>query len=198
MASKNYPVDDPGAFPAREFLRSMLVGKMVSFETTRRKPQVVSSALSAGAGSVDPAAPQSYYHYGHIFFEDENVALKVLKNGHANMRDDFSLPMDNDKDGDFPCGEYKAFIDGIENGGLSGEEFTLRKQFAQAYQEAFASKVGIHSTTVAPLIRSPKNIEDAQSLVQKTKQVTAVIEYIFDGSRYRCQVQLYGSGIFVF
>lgn len=34
MASKaNGNIDDPGAFPAREWLRNLVVGKQVAFET---------------------------------------------------------------------------------------------------------------------------------------------------------------------
>lgn len=154
------------------------MGKMVSFETTRRKPQGGGGVVAATAGASSDTATQNYFHYGHVTFEGENVALKILKNGHAKVRDDFAPPSEEDGG------------DGAKssNADLSEEELNLRKEFAKAQQEAFDAKVGIHSTTVPPLVRNPKTVEDAQSFVQKTKQVTAVIEYIFDGSRYRCQV----------
>jgi staphylococcal nuclease domain-containing protein 1 len=178
LSSKNYPTDDPGAFPSREFLRQMLVGKMVQFETTRRKPQGGGGVVAATAGASGDMTAQNYYHYGHLTFENENVALRVLRNGHAKVRDDFAPPADGDANAD------KA----NNNSEMSEEELEWRKQFAQAQQEGIAASVGVHSTTVPPLVRSPKNVEDAQSLVQKVKQVTAVIEYIFDGSRFRCQI----------
>ncbi|CAB9501505.1 Staphylococcal nuclease domain-containing protein 1 [Seminavis robusta] len=177
LASKNYPNDDPGAFPSREFLRQMLIGKMVTFETTRRKPQGGGGVVAATAGS--DAAPQNYYHYGHIIFENENVAVRILKNGHAKVRDDFSPPSSTDSSGDNGDSNGK-------NSDMSEQEVAYRKKFAEAQQEAISAKVGIHAT--GPLVRKPRNVEDAQSMVKKLKSVTAVVEYIFDGSRFRCQI----------
>lgn len=168
LSSKNYPTDDPGAFPAREFLRSMLVGKMVTFETTRRKPV---------GGASNGKEPTQYYHYGHLIFEGENVGLRIVKNGHAKVRDDFKSPSADDNG------------DKVNNGAdISEQEKMYRKQFAQAYQEAIAAGVGLHSKTVAPLVRNPKNVDDTQAMVKKLKKVTGVIEYVFDGSRFRCQI----------
>lgn len=173
LASKNYPTDDPGAFPAREFLRQMLVGKMVTFETTRRKPVGGGGIVSTSTGSE----PQQYYHYGHLIFGNDNVGLQIVKNGHAKVRDDFAPPSGGDNG---------------DKGNISGEileqELTYRKQFAQAQQEAISANLGVHSKTVAPLVRNPRNVEDAQAMITSTQQVTAVIEYVFDGSRYRCQI----------
>jgi len=149
----------------------MLVGKMVTFETTRRKPQG-----GGGVGGPETTA-QSCYHYGHLTFENENVGLAVVKNGHAKVRDDFAPPGDDDKTSNNLNGE---------DGGLSDEEIALRKQFAAAQQEAVNGKLGIHAAK--PMVRNLKGVDNAQAFVQKTKQVTAVIEYIFDGSRYRCMV----------
>lgn len=131
-------------------------------------------SLSAGASE---AGAQNYYHFGHLALENENVALRVIKNGHAKIRDDFAASAGGD-DGD--QGGSKA------EGGLPETDLTLRKQFAQAYQEAVNTKVGIHAMN--PLVRNPKSVENPQKFVQQTKEVKAVIEYIFDGSRYRCQV----------
>ena len=151
---------------------------MVTFETTRRKPQGGGGVVSVTAGASETTA-QNYYHYGHLTFENENVALRVVKNGHAKVRDDFAPPAGGGDDD-------KGNNNGNGEDGMSEQELNWRKQFAQAYEEAVNNKVGIHST--APLVRNPKGVDDAQTFVQKTKQVTAVIEYIFDGSRYRCQV----------
>jgi len=167
LSSKNYPNDDPGAFPAREFLRSMLVGKMVTFETTRRKP---------AGGVANGKEAQQYYHYGHLIFENENVGLKIVKNGHAKVRDDFKAAS-GDANGDKGNGAE-----------TTNQESTYRKQFAQAYQEAISAGVGLHSKSVTPLVRTPKNVDDAAAMVKKAKKVTGVIEYVFDGSRFRCQI----------
>lgn len=64
-----------------------------------------------------------------------------------------------------------------------------------AYKEALAERVGVHSS--APLVRKIVNAGDdfsAMTLYEKSKRlctnssVTCVIEYVFDGSRYRCIV----------
>lgn len=69
------------------------------------------------------------------------------------------------------------------------------RELQAAFEEAKQQQVGIHAE--GPLIRSIKNAtEDFQTLdlVEKSKKLTAkgtikcVIEYIFDGSRYRCHV----------
>ena len=149
---------------------------MVFFETTRRKPQGGGGVVSVSANASEPGA-QIYYHFGHLTFEKENVALQVIKNGHAKIRDDFAASAGGDG-GDQGGSKTEA--------GLSEKDLTLRKQFALAYQEAVNTKVGIHA--LKPLVRNPKSVENPKEFVQQTKEVKAVIEYIFDGSRYRCQV----------
>ena len=69
------------------------------------------------------------------------------------------------------------------------------KALQAAYKEAQASRAGVHADK--PLVRKLTNAGDefeAMTLVEKAKRictngsVTCVIEYIFDGSRYRCIV----------
>ena len=64
-----------------------------------------------------------------------------------------------------------------------------------AYKEAVAGRAGVHA--VQPLVRKILNAGDdysAMTLYEKSKRlctnssVTCVIEYVFDGSRYRCIV----------
>ena len=82
--------------------------------------------------------------------------------------------------------------DAGENGG-SVEDYERALQIA--YQEAQAAGAGVHSAK--PLVRKLMNAGDefeAMTLVEKVKRVctggsvTCVIEYVFDGSRFRCIV----------
>lgn len=164
LASKNYPNEDPGAFPAREFLREMLVGKTVSFHTIRRKPQ------TSGAGGDSTL----YYHYGHLYFNNENVAIKVVENGHAQVKNDImSMNEKDDKDGEADPGANE-----------------YRKEVTFALAKAKEGAIGIHGP--APSVRSLKDLQEKSlnDFIKKmtNKKVKCVIEYIFDGSRYRCQV----------
>lgn len=167
MASKNYPTEDPGAFPAREFLRNMLVGKVVSFSTIRRKP------LTA---NMKNDSPTQYHHYGHIHFNNSNVAVEVVQNGHSKVKDDLlSNASKND------AGEGKE-------ADRTAEEY--RTQVAQAYKKAKDGATGMHAP--APQVRELRDLKEdsLNAFVQKVlnKKVWCVIEYIFDGSRSRCQI----------
>ena len=82
---------------------------------------------------------------------------------------------------------------GTANGSGSVEDYEMALQ--SAYKEAVSARAGVHSAK--PLVRKVKNAGDefqAMTLVEKVKRicttgsVTCVIEYIFDGSRYRCIV----------
>ena len=74
-----------------------------------------------------------------------------------------------------------------------GEDYERALQFA--YKEAVSSQAGVHSPK--PVVRKLTNAGDefqAITLVEKSKRictgasVKCVIEYVFDGSRYRCLV----------
>jgi staphylococcal nuclease domain-containing protein 1 len=165
MASKgNGNMDDPGAFPAREWLRKLVVGKQVAFETRRQ-----------GANAGDRV-------YGLLYMPKEigstekiNIAVEAVRNGHAtpkvSLDDDEALLSEND-----PVVEYERALQ-------------------SALQEAKSKNVGIHGSN--PLVRSIKNAgEDFQTLelIDKVKKncvgntVNCVIEYVFDGSRFRVQI----------
>jgi len=174
MASKvNGNIDDPGAFPAREWLRRTVVGKQVQFETRKQ-----------GATAGDRV-------YGLLFFnptpDDEstkvNLAVEAVRQGYATPKvfgpetttdsngDDAPPPEDGD-----PVVEYERALE-------------------SALQEAKSESAGIHSPI--PLVRSLKNAGDefqTLELIERTKKicegnaVTCVIEHIFDGSRFRCLV----------
>ena len=105
-----------------------------------------------------------------------------------SVRRGFCTPkvLGGDKSGDSEANGDSGAGDSVE-----GYEYALQS----AYKEAQASQVGIHSAT--PLVRKLMNAGDeyqAMTLVEKSKRictngsVTCVIEYIFDGSRFRCIV----------
>ena len=80
-----------------------------------------------------------------------------------------------------------------DNGAADGEDY--EKALQSAYKEAVSARAGVHAAK--PLVRKVQNAGDefqAMTLVEKAKRictngsVTCVIEYIFDGSRYRCIV----------
>ena len=164
LASKsNANVDEPGAFPAREWLRQLVVGKMVNFETRKQ-----------GASAGDRV-------YGLLTFTPPdstntiNVAVEAVRNGHATPKAALQATTPDDQP--------------------EQEEDDYKKNLLKAYDEARLARIGIHSEM--PLVRKQKNAgEEFQtlSLVQKSAKlgtkgrIKCVIEYVFDGSRFRVQV----------
>jgi len=71
-------------------------------------------------------------------------------------------------------------------------------KLSEAYQEAHQAERGIHETKNPPLVRNVKNaVDDFATLALVDKacrktadqgRITCVAEYVFDGSRLRCQV----------
>jgi staphylococcal nuclease domain-containing protein 1 len=120
--------------------------------------------------------------YGLLFIQDEagnqtNLAVECIRNGWATPKL-FPGPEDNVED---EVSEDPAKI--------------YEQQLKEAFEEAQKEKRGIHADV--PMVRKIKNAGDdftTLDLVEKSKKLTAsgrikcVIEYIFDGSRYRCQV----------
>ena len=168
VASKgNGNTDEPGAFPSREWLRSLVVGKMVAFETRKQ-----------GASAGDRV-------YGLLNFtppgkgpdETISVALEAVRNGYATPR-------------------MIATSESNEESTEGGLEDEWKMSLWKAYDEAKRSQAGIHSMT--PLVRSIKNAGAAfetQAMIDLSKKVgrdggkiKCVIEYIFDGSRFRVQI----------
>jgi len=167
MASKaNGSMDDPGAFPAREWLRNLCAGKQVSFETRKQ-----------GASAGDRVYGLLYMPKEDGSGENLNLAVEAVRAGHATP---------------------KVFgIDSNENDAVDENDPVVAYESAlqSALQEAQSKRVGIHAPN--PLIRAIKNAgEDFQTieLIDKVKKfcsgntVTCVIEYVFDGSRFRVHV----------
>lgn len=180
IASKaNNNVDEPGAFPAREWLRTKLVGKSVTFETRKQ-----------GATAGDRV-------YGLLLWTDPdtgkqvNLAVESVRCGHAIPKL-FDAPKKDEKDEDEP--EEAVVQDEYES--------QLRQALAQAQQE----QAGVHGSS-SNLVRKLQNAGtdfETLQLVQSSQQLCAdkkvkcVIEYIFDGSRLRCHVtddQLAAAGL---
>lgn len=124
--------------------------------------------------------------YGLLFLTDPsgnqmNLAVESVRNGHATPKV-FGGMDAPEKENDENV-EDDSTIDDYE------------RQLQTAFMESKAAGVGVHSA--APLVRSLKNAGEGfetLSLVEKSKKfcskgsVKCVIEYIFDGSRFRCQV----------
>ncbi|KAL7575761.1 hypothetical protein ACA910_003091 [Epithemia clementina (nom. ined.)] len=184
LASKSTPADEPGAFPAREWLRKLVVGKSVRFQT-----------LKQGASAGDRV-------YGWLFLEEPNtssngadgssssvhLALECVRQGHATPK---ALK--------FSQNIADTTNTSSNDAGNEPEELTPEQEYEQAllqaYKEAQEAKRGIHSDV--PLVRSLKNaVEDfaTLALVEACKKkgdkgkITCVVEHVFDGSRMRCQV----------
>ena len=141
----------------------------------------------------------SYYHskqgasagdrvYGLLFIPDPSDKTKQWNLSVESVRRGFCIPK-------VLGGDSPDAADATENGeGGDGVE-DYEKALQSAYKEAQAARVGVHSAK--PLVRKLMNAGDefeAMTLVEKVKRictdgsVTCVIEYVFDGSRYRCIV----------
>uniref|UniRef100_A0A7S1V294 TNase-like domain-containing protein n=1 Tax=Grammatophora oceanica TaxID=210454 RepID=A0A7S1V294_9STRA len=165
IASKgNGHIDEPGAFPAREWLRTMVVGKNVAFETRKQ-----------GATAGDRV-------YGLLFLvnaagQRTNLAVECVKLGHAIPKIYEQKEGEPERDAEDPAVIYETAL-------------------KEALQEAQRNQAGVHAESPA-LVRKIKNAGDDFQVLQLTEtvpKVTAngrckcVIEYVFDGSRYRCHV----------
>jgi staphylococcal nuclease domain-containing protein 1 len=124
--------------------------------------------------------------YGLLFMADEageqtNLAVQCIRNGFATPKiyNNNGKHDDADDEGENPDDPGKIYD----------------RELQEAFEEAKNAKVGIHADL--PPVRSIKNAgEEFQTLelVEKAKKLTAkgtvkvVIEYVFDGSRFRCHV----------
>lgn len=171
MASRaNQNIDDPGAFSSREWLRYLVVGKSVLFETRKQ-----------GATAGDRV-------YGLLFMplpsdpeNPVNLAVESVRNGHATPKRFGSPDDDNEDKGD-----------GDSDNDDASDEYDRALQ--SAYQEAKSNVAGVHSVSPTPLVREVKSSGDdfeTREFVDASQKfcsggmVKCVIEHIFDGSRYR-------------
>jgi staphylococcal nuclease domain-containing protein 1 len=172
LESKSNPVDEPGAFPAREWLRNAVVGKQVRFETRKQ-----------GASAGERV-------YGWLFIQEAgseeplHLAVECVRQGHATPKAIRFPSKTDDAAGDAATDPAAA-------------EETYESLLMKAYNEAKEAGRGIHATATTPLVRSLRNagtdfaalalVENCQKIADQ-KRITCVIEYVFDGSRMRCLV----------
>ena len=144
VASKgNGNTDEPGAFPSREWLRSLVVGKMVAFETRKQ-----------GASAGDRV-------YGLLNFtppgkgpdETISVALEAVRNGYATPR-------------------MIATSESNEESTEGGLEDEWKMSLWQAYDEAKRSQAGIHSMTpLVRSIKNAGVAFETQAMIDLSKKV---------------------------
>jgi len=172
----NGNVDEPGAFTSRMWLRELVVGKTVTFETRKQGAMAgdrvygvlyVQAGSNGNNGSGEPKMI--------------NLAIESVRLGLATPKL-FVNSSGAGADGENPADEDD--VDPYEQG------------LTDALREATNKGVGIHSQERA-LVRNIKNanegafnLNDLVKAVQASKNgtVKALIEYVFDGSRYRMQI----------
>lgn len=183
MASKgNGNIDEPGSFPSREWLRQTAVGKMVAFETRKQGASAGDRIYGLLTLTPPPVGGVAAAAGGQAI----NLAIEAVRNGHATPKS---------------MANGVSAVTAPTNGGATPEndgeeEDDYKKNLEQAYLEAKKNRAGIHAA--APLVRKMKaSGEDFQALqlVQTSQKhgtqggrIKCVIEYVFDGSRYRMQV----------
>ena len=162
-------MDEPDAFPAREWLRKLVVGKAVRFETRKQ-----------GASAGDRV-------YGWLYLDQPDgqalhLAVECVRQGHATPKQ-LNSPKTTDN-----ANANATPVDDAANQAAQYEQALM-----QAFTEAKDAKRGIHAET--PLVRKVLNAGDDYALLslvqacQKSQtRLKCVVEYIFDGSRFRCQV----------
>ena len=79
LASRgNANIDEPGAFPSREWLRQMVVGKAVAFETRKQGASAgdrVYGLLTLAATTGPPGQQEAI-----------NIGVEAVRNGHASPK----------------------------------------------------------------------------------------------------------------
>ena len=158
LASKANPVDEPGAFPAREWLRQLVIGQVVRFET-----------LKQGATAGDRV-------YGWLYLGDSNLALDCVRLGHATPKTLGSSSGSSGENELTPEQVYEqklqlAFQEAKENkAGVHGDQPLVRKM-----------KQSVDDFATLALVQACQKRGDHG-------KITCVIEHVFDGSRMRCHV----------
>ena len=142
-------------------------------------PKIITNNSKQGAAAGDRV-------YGLLFIPDPSDKSKQWNLAVESVRRGFCTP------------KVVGSSDATENTDTNGGDDSVEdydRALQSAYKEAVNSRVGVHSAK--PLVRKVLNAGDefqAMTLVEKVKRictngsVTCVIEYIFDGSRYRCMV----------
>jgi staphylococcal nuclease domain-containing protein 1 len=177
MASKSVASDEPGAFDAREYLRELTVGKQVTFVTRKQQPD-----RAYGMVFLEPSTGNGELSAASLL----NLGVEATRQGHATPKA-IKFNNNNSNNTDHP--------DPAAASTNSSPEEEYEKQLLEAYKEAQDGKRGIHGPS--PTVRQLKNagehftplsmVEACQKLASQ-KRVMCIVEYIFDGSRMRCQM----------
>ncbi|GKY92183.1 hypothetical protein MPSEU_000189600 [Mayamaea pseudoterrestris] len=180
LASKSTPADEPGAFAAREWLRQLVVGKTVSFET--RKQGASAGDRVYGWLFLTPAANGTN---GSSSSSNMHLAVECVRQGQATPK---AVKYSDE-------GKTSTIDTSSSEADPTNDQEGYESQLIKAYNEAKEASRGIHSS--APLVRTIKTSGDDYAMlalveaVEKratNKRIKCVIEYVFDGSRFRCQV----------
>ena len=142
------------------------MGKQVKFETRKQGASAGDRVYGWLFVPSDPANPEAA--------EELHLALECVRQGHATPKTLKYAPAGAAADDEELLDDYD-------------------KQLQQAYAQAKEAGIGIHSGT--PGVRNILQAGDDFAILslvqasQKTRpRVTVVIEHVFDGSRFRCQV----------
>ncbi|CAH9104639.1 unnamed protein product [Cuscuta europaea] len=161
-------LDEPFAWDSREFLRNLCIGKEVTFK-------------------VDYTVPSIGREFGSVFLGDKNVALLVVAEGWAKVRDQGQQK-----------GEASPFLQEL----LRLEEQAKQQGLGRWTREPGASETSIRN--LPPSAIGDSSTFDAMGLLDanKGKTMKAVVEQIRDGSTLRVYllpdfqfVQVYVAGI---
>jgi staphylococcal nuclease domain-containing protein 1 len=161
LASKsNGNIDEPGAYPGREWLRELVVGKMVEFETKKQ-----------GASAGDRV-------YGLLMFTPPgsaqaiNIAVEAVRNGNATPKHTSAPDDNNGEDGD----DYKKNLQ------LAYEE--AKKAKAGIHSDAPLVRT---LKNAGDDFQASDLVKNSQKLGDHGK-IKCIIDYVFDGSRFRVHV----------
>mmetsp|Transcript_40687 Transcript_40687/g.49521 ORF Transcript_40687/g.49521 Transcript_40687/m.49521 type:complete len:938 (+) Transcript_40687:162-2975(+) len=162
MASKgNDNVDDPGAFPSREWLRNTVVGKSVAFETRKQ-----------GATAGDRV-------YGLLFFKTPtgqlNLAVESVRRGHATPK---VFSEEETPDDEVPREDPHDYERQLQNAYNEAKEAGAGVHVPNPLVRLLKSAGdGFETLTLVEKCKALNN-----------GRVKCVIEHVFDGSRYRCSI----------
>ncbi|KAF9671798.1 hypothetical protein SADUNF_Sadunf12G0086100 [Salix dunnii] len=161
-------VDEPFAWPSREYLRNLCIGKEVTFK-------------------VDYSIPSIRRDFGSVFLGDKNVALLVVSEGWAKVREQVQQ-----KD------EVSPFLDDL----LRLEEQAKQEGLGRWSKGPGALEASIRNLPPSA-IGDPGNL-DAMDLLAKNKgrPMQGIVEHVRDGSTVRVYllpdfqfVQVFVAGI---
>lgn len=172
MASKgNDNIDDPGAFPSREWLRNTVVGKSVAFETRKQ-----------GATAGDRV-------YGLLFFKTPsgqlNLAVESVRRGHAIPK---VFSEEETPDDDVPREDPHDYERQLQNAYAEAKEAKVGVHIPNPLIRTLRNAGDGFATL--ELVEKCKLLNGGK--------VKCVIEHIFDGTRYRCSITDENLGDFLY